>query len=174
MPRQRPVGVYWGRFNPPHEGHLCVINRFRDEYRLVVAVGSSERSNERENPFSGRERKAMLEAYLKERGVRGVRVVTPNDGPSEAWALASLIRRCHPDVLLLSTEKRALATLAERRVPVVRFARRRRVSSTRIRRAIATGDPDWKALTGRSVVRLIERWDGVRRVRRAYGTPEPA
>lgn len=174
MPRRRPVGVYWGRFNPPHEGHLRVIRRFRDDYRLVVAVGSSERSDERSNPFSGRERKAMLEAYLKERGLRGVRVVTLSDGPSEAWALDALIRRCHPDVLLLSTERRSLATLAERRVPVVRFARRGTISSTRIRRAIATGDPGWRTLTGRSVAELIDRWDGVRRIRRAYGLPGPA
>jgi nicotinamide mononucleotide adenylyltransferase len=151
-----------------------VILRFRSAYRLVVAVGSSERSNERSNPFSGRERKAMLEAYLKERGVRGVRVVALNDGPSESWALDALMRRCHPDVLLLSTEKSRLATLARRKVSVVRFPRRGSVSSTRLRRAIATGDPVWKTLTGRSVAELIERRDGVRRIRRAYGMPDPA
>ena len=168
MPSRRPIGVYWGRFNPPHEGHLRVIRRFRKDYRLVVAVGSSERSNERSNPFSGRERKAMLEAYLRERGVRGVRVVTLNDGPSETWAVEALVRRCHPDVLLLSSEKRRLVRLAERHVPVLRFPRRGTISSSRIRRAIASGDPVWKTLTGRSVVELIERWDGVRRIRRAY------
>jgi len=174
VPRRRPTAVYWGRFNPPHEGHLRVIRRFRERYRLVVVIGSSERSNERTNPFSGRERRAMLEAYLKERGVRGVHVVTQNDGPSVPWALDTLIRRCHPDALLLSREKSALARRAERRVPVVWFARRGTVSSTRIRWAIARGDPSWKRLTGRSVVRLIERYDGVRRIRRAYGRPAPA
>jgi len=168
MPRRRPTAVYWGRFNPPHEGHLRVIRRFRARYRLIVAIGSSERSNERANPFSGRERRAMLEAYLKERRVPGVRVVTLKDGPSVAWALETLIRRCRPDVLLLSREKNALAARAKQRVRVVRFARRGTVSSTRIRRAIARGDPSWIALTGRSVAKLVVRYDGVRRIRRAY------
>jgi len=138
----------------------------------VVAIGSSEHSNERTNPFSGRERRAMLEAYLKERRVRGVRVITLNDGPSVASALDTLIRRCRPEALLLSREKRALAERAERRVPVVRFSRRGTVSSTRLRRAIARGDPSWTELTGRSVARLIERYDGIRRIRRTYGTRE--
>jgi len=151
-----------------------VIRRFRETYRLVVVIGSAEHSNERTNPFSGRERRAMLEAYLKERGIRGVRVVTLRDGPSVAWALDALIHRCHPQALLLSGEKSALARRAERRLPVVRFARRGTVSSTRIRRAIARGDPSWKSLTGRSVVRLVERYDGVRRIQRAYGRRRPA
>lgn len=169
---RRPVGVYWGRFNPPHEGHLRVIRRFYRTYRLIVAVGSAERGNERRNPFRGRERKAMLEAYLRENQVRGVRVVTLRDGPSVAWALENLVRRCRPEVLLLSREKSALANRAKRRVPVVRFARSGTVSSARIRRAIVRGDPSWKALTGRSVVRLIERYDGIRRIRRTYGVAE--
>ncbi|HYB79230.1 MAG TPA: adenylyltransferase/cytidyltransferase family protein [Thermoplasmata archaeon] len=171
---RRPVAVYWGRFNPPHKGHLQVIRRFRRRYRLIVVVGSAERSNTRRDPFSGRERKSMLEAYLRERRIRGARVVTLNDGPSVTWALETLVRRHHPDVLLLSDEKSSLATRAAQRVRVVRFARRGTVSSTRIRRAIARGDPSWSVLTGRSVVRLIERYHGIRRIRRAYGVPEPA
>ena len=140
----------------------------------MVVIGSAEHSNERTNPFSGRERRAMLEAYLKERGVRGVHVITQNDGPSVTWALDAMIRRCHPDALLLSREKNALARRVERRVPVVRFARRGTVSSTRIRWAIARGDPSWKTLTGRSVVRLVERYNGVPRIRRAYRRLAPA
>ena len=62
------TGVYWGRFNPPHQGHLSVIRKFKDKCNLVVAIGSSEHKNERTNPFSGAERKEMMEAYLRNRG----------------------------------------------------------------------------------------------------------
>lgn len=161
--------MYWGRFNPPHQGHLEVIRKFRKDYDLIVAVGSSEHKDEKVNPFSGAERKAMLEAYLKESRIRGVRVVTLKDGPSASWAVGNLIRKCRPDLVLLSTEKSALADLAERRLPVVRFRRTGTVSSTRIRDAIASGDSRWKTLTGRSVANLIEQRDGVRRIQKAYG-----
>ena len=168
------TGVYWGRFNPPHQGHLSVIRRLRDQCRLVVAIGSSEHKNEKTNPFSGAERKAMLESYLQESGIRGVRVVSLNDGRSRSWAVENLVRKCQPDVLYLSDESSLLAELAERRIPVVRFPRTGTISSTRIRDSIASGDDRWKALTGRSVARLIVEMDGPRRIQRAYGRGRPA
>lgn len=75
-----PIGVYWGRFKPPHKGRMSVIRRFRRTCHLVVAIGSSERKNTKSEPFSGRERRAMMEAYLKEELIRGVTVVALRDG----------------------------------------------------------------------------------------------
>ena len=163
-----PTGVYWGRFNPPHKGHLAMIRKLRRRCRLTVAIGSSEHKDERANPFSGLERVAMLRAYLKEAGIRGVAVVALNDGKSMAWAVDNLIRKCKPDLLFLSNEKNRLVTIAARKVRVVRFPRTGRVSSTLIRNLIAKGDPRWKSLTGPSVARAIEQVGGIRRIERAY------
>ena len=165
---KKGFGIYWGRFNPPHEGHLKVIRRFASDWTVTVVVGSAERRNTSTDPFSGPERKRMLEEFLHERGIRGVRVVTLRDGPSESWAIDQLLKRWRPDVLFLSTEKTTLAALAEPRVRVVRFRRSGSISSTRIRDAIARGDPSWKDLTGSSVARLITKWHGLRRIREAY------
>jgi cytidyltransferase-like protein len=169
LTKTRPIGVYWGRFNPPHKGHLAMIRKFRRACHLTVAIGSSEHKNERTNPFSGAERKKMLESYLKELEIPGVKVVTLKDGRSESWAIGNLIRKCKPDVVFLSTEKNKLADLAERKVRVVRFPRTGQVSSTRIRESIAAGDREWRRLTGKSVARLIIRFDGIRRIEKAYG-----
>jgi cytidyltransferase-like protein len=169
LAKRDATGVYWGRFNPPHQGHLSVIRKLNKEWNLIVAIGSSEHRNERSNPFSGAERKRMLESYLDELKIRGVKVVTLKDGPSQSWSVANLIRKCKPDVLFLSTEKGELAELAQRRVPVVFFRRTGRISSTRIRDSIASGDDAWKRMTGGSVARWIARLDGVRRIRTAYG-----
>lgn len=171
MGARRIVGVYWGRFNPPHKGHLSVVRRLQKACRLVVAIGSSERKNMRTDPFSARERKAMMESYLKESGIRGVRVITLRDGPSESWAIANMIRRCQPDVLFLSTEKTALARRAKGKVNVVRYRRTGRISSMRIRDHIAAGDPAWRKWTGESVARMIVRADGIGRIVRAYQEP---
>lgn len=169
-----PRGVYWGRFNPPHQGHLGMIRRFRERCRLTVAIGSAEHKNERANPFSGRERTAMMKAYLREAGIKNVRVVSLRDGPSLPWAVDHMVRRCRPDVVFLSTERNRLARLTERKVRVVRFRRTRRVSSTRLRESISAGTRDWTRLTGRAVVRWILAHDGVRRVRNAYGRSRSA
>ncbi len=165
-----PTGVYWGRFNPPHKGHLGVITRFKDRYHLIIAIGSAELRNERTNPFSGAERKAMMRALLKEAGIDGPRVVTLADGPSVTGSVENLVRKCKPEVILLSTEKRGPldAALERAGVRVTRFRRTGTVSSTRIRDAIAAGTEEWRRLTGKSVATLIEKYDGLRRIRRAY------
>lgn len=165
------MGAYWGRFNPPHQGHLGVVRQLRERYRLIIAIGSTEHRDERENPFSGTERKAMWAAYLKESRIPGVRVVTVEDGDSETRAVGNLMRRCRPDTVLLSTERRGPLerALARAGVRVVRFPRRGTVSSTRIRRLVAAVDPSWRALTGRSVARLMEEFGGIERIRRTGG-----
>ncbi|HEY1198934.1 MAG TPA: adenylyltransferase/cytidyltransferase family protein [Thermoplasmata archaeon] len=165
------TGVYWGRFNPPHQGHLSVIRKFKDKCNLVVAIGSSEHKNERTNPFSGAERKEMMEAYLRESRIGGVRVVTLADGNSESSALDNLIRKRKPDLLILSTEKSHLADLAEQRLPVIHFPRTGKVSSTLIRDSLAAGDGRWKRLIGRSVARLVVGFDEIRRIKKVYDIP---
>jgi len=162
------TGVYWGRFNPPHKGHLSVIRKLIGNWNLIVAIGSSEHRNEKTNPFSGAERKRMMESYLKELKIQGVKVVTLQDGKSRSWAFSNLIRKCRPDVLFLSTEKSEVDALARRKVRVVRFPRTGHVSSTRVRDSIASGDGRWKKLTGSSVARLIVELDGTRRIKAAY------
>jgi nicotinamide-nucleotide adenylyltransferase len=169
LKRKLATGVYWGRFNPPHKGHLRVIRRLNREWDLIVAIGSSEYRDEKKNPFSGAERKRMLEAYLKESKIRGVRVVTLNDGRSVSWAIDNLIRKCRPDALFLSTERSELARRARRKVAVLLFPRTGGVSSTKIRDSIASTTGTWRKLTGKSVAKIIVELDGIRRIQVAYG-----
>jgi len=55
-------GIYWGRFNPPHKGHLQLIKKIlREVDNLIIVVGSAQEKNTKRNPFSGKERKKMIE-----------------------------------------------------------------------------------------------------------------
>lgn len=175
MKERNLVGIYWGRFNPPHRGHMKMIRRFSRIVRtLVVVVGSSQRRDTKGNPFSGAERKRMLDAYVREEGLGNVRVVTHRDlGRGYLWALESVVGKCRPTVMFLpDNEKGALLRLARRRlkgrVGVATFERTGSISSTRLRDAIAS-DRKWEYLTGKSVAGLIVRLDGIARIKRAYG-----
>lgn len=145
-----------------------MVKRFRKRYALTIAIGSSERRNQKRDPFGGEERRAMWTGYLREAGIRDVRVVVLRDGPSLPWAVQHMIRACRPDVVLLSPERRRVAAVVARCVRVERFQRRGSVSGTRIRDAIAAGDPGWIRLTGTSVARWILAHDGIVRIRTAY------
>ncbi len=163
------IGVYWGRFNPPHKGHLRLIkNILREVDTLVIAIGSAEFKNTPRNPFDGQEKKFMMVAYLKELGINmnKVKVIPVPDGKSFSSAIKNLFRLCGKfDVLY--TDKETIIKLIGKRVKVMRIKRIGNVSSTKIRDAIASGSK-WEHLTGKSVAKLIEKFDGVERIKKAY------
>ena len=70
-----PGVVVLGRFQPVHHGHTLMIaaaERWRlsiaPEIPLIIAIGSSNRPESMENPWSTEEREEMLRAWLEEKG----------------------------------------------------------------------------------------------------------
>jgi nicotinamide-nucleotide adenylyltransferase len=165
---KKTVGVFWGRFNPPHKGHIVLIKRLvRKVDLLIVAVGGAEKINTRRDPFSGDERVKMLVSYLNEQNIKVEDVVAVEDGKSWASSINNLFEKCGKfDVLF--TDHKTIAKLVRDKVIIVSFERKGNISSTLIRDSIATGE-EWENLTGKSVVSLIKRLDGIERIKRAYG-----
>lgn len=66
--------LYPGSFDPITYGHLDILRRAKRLFdELVVAVVENPRKN---SLFSSAERKRLVQASLREEGIRGVRVVT--------------------------------------------------------------------------------------------------
>ncbi len=64
------TALYIGRFQPFHNGHLKVIQEILKSYlHIVIAIGSSQEKNTKENPFSAAERLQMIKLALKEAGL---------------------------------------------------------------------------------------------------------
>jgi|SRR5208337_233199 len=168
---KKTVGVYWGRFNPPHKGHIALVKRLVKKVDLlIVAVGSAGSKNTKRNPFSGEERVEMLKSYLREQNIKVKDVIAVKDGNSWTSSIDNLFEKCGRfDVLF--TDHRLIAKLVGNRLKVVSFERKGDVSSTLIRDSIAKGE-EWENLTGKSVVSLIRRFDGIARIKRAYGATE--
>ena len=165
------VGVYWGRFNPPHKGHISVVKRLVKKVDLlIVAVGSAESMNTKRNPFSGDERVKMLKSYLREQSIKVKDVIAVKDGDSWASSIDNLFEKCGKFGVLF-TDRKTIAELVGNRVKVVGFERRDDISSTLIRDSISKGEK-WENLTGKSVVSLIRRFDGIARIKRTYGAIE--
>ena len=63
-------GLFVGRFQPIHKGHLKAMKDILKEVdELVVVVGSSQYSHTMENPFTTGERVVMIRRALAEEGV---------------------------------------------------------------------------------------------------------
>lgn len=82
------IGVYIGRFQPFHIGHLRVVRQalaFADY--VVVAIGSAQEQGTVKNPWSWADRYSMIEASMRPSERKRVRVVTLEDmpGQNEKW-----------------------------------------------------------------------------------------
>jgi len=74
--RKRTFGVYIGRFEPPHNAHLAVMQEALQEVqKLIVVIGSARGARSTKNPFTFEERQSMISAMLQEAGVARSRVL---------------------------------------------------------------------------------------------------
>jgi cytidyltransferase-like protein len=78
--------VVLGRFQPFHHGHALLIKaveEWRDlnasEMSLIIAIGSSNRPESMENPWSSAERIAMLNVWLEAESIEDVSIVSVPD-----------------------------------------------------------------------------------------------
>lgn len=83
------LGVFIGRFQPPHAGHVHVIREaLLNTGHLVVLVGSANRARDPRNPFTYEERRAMIEAAFRHEVASGRLIVAPLDDhlyADDAW-----------------------------------------------------------------------------------------
>ena len=60
-------GLYVGRFQPFHLGHLCAIKATLKEVdEIVIVIGSAQYSHKPNNPFTAGERLVMIRQALQE------------------------------------------------------------------------------------------------------------
>src|SRR4030066_201339 len=162
-------GLYVGRFQPFHLGHLDAIKEVLKEVdELVIAIGSAQYSHNINNPFTAGERLVMVRQALKEAEVDDSRtwiVPVPDVHLHMLWvsALEGYTPRFN---VVYSNEPltRRLFTEAGYKVKSIRFFQRKLYTSTLIREKMLQGE-SWTKLVPKSVADFINEIDGVNRLR---------
>ena len=163
-------GVYVGRFQPFHLGHLGAIKAvLKDVDELVVVIGSAQYSHNINNPFTAGERLVMIRCALQEAKL----------SPSKLWIVP--VPDVHLHMLWVSAVEgytpkfnvcysnepltQRLFMEAGYQVRGIPFFDRKQYMSTLIREKMLQGDDTWKALVPKSVADFINEIDGVNRLR---------
>jgi nicotinamide-nucleotide adenylyltransferase len=162
-------GLYVGRFQPFHKGHLEAIKEVLDEIEeLVIVIGSAQYSHNIHNPFTAGERLVMIRHALQEAGIDYSKlwiVPVPDVHLHMLWvsALEGYTPRFN---VVYSNEPltRRLFTEAGYRVKSVRFFERKIFTSTLVRERMLK-DQNWTTLVPKSVAEFINEIDGVNRFR---------
>ena len=162
-------GLYVGRFQPFHLGHLSAIREVLKEVdELVIVIGSAQYSHNVSNPFTAGERLVMVREALEEYGVdyRRVWIVPVPDVHLHMMWVSSLEGYTPHFDAVYSNEPltRRLFTEVGYKVKPIRFFDRKLHSSTEIRKRIVK-DEAWEILVPKSVARFIKEIDGINRLK---------
>jgi nicotinamide-nucleotide adenylyltransferase len=162
-------GLYVGRFQPFHLGHLEAIQDVLKEVEeLVIVIGSAQYSHNTRNPFTAGERLVMIRQALHEAGVDASRIwIVPVPDVHLHMLWVSALEGYTPKFNVVYSNEpltRRLFMEAGYKVNSIRFFQRKVYTSTLVREKMLAGE-SWTKLVPQSVADFINEIDGVNRLR---------
>ncbi len=163
-------GLFVGRFQPPHKGHLEIIRKILNEVdELIIIIGSAQYNYTLRNPFTTGERIWMLREALREYDIDLSRIIIVPLNDIENNALWVRYVQTHtPPFSIVYTGNEFVAKLFKDmnvEVKMVDMIERDKYSGTRIRELMIKGSDEWKEFVPKSVVKIIEIIRGVERLK---------
>ena len=151
-------GLLIGRFQPFHLGHLdAVLFGLSRAESLFICIGSSNKSNERKNPFSAKERREMIVTSIEPSITDRIKIFdVPDVGDHEKWTFE--IDKTIPKYDIVFTNNEFTRTLFEKReisVISVILKDREKFSGTNIRNLIAC-DRNWRDLVPQGTRNVLD------------------
>lgn len=163
------TGLYVGRFQPFHLGHLQAVQYILDRVdELIVVVGSAQHSHTIENPFSAGERVTMVRLALREARIPGDRysiIPLPDDEFHKVW-VAHLLSQTPSFDRVYTNEPLTFRLLKEAGLKVERIPMfsRKTLTATEVRRRMLKGG-NWEELVPKSVARYLKQIGGDERLK---------
>ncbi len=167
-------GLYVGRFQPFHLGHLEAIKEILKEVEeVIVVIGSAQYSHTINNPFTAGERLVMIRGALEEAEIDPARVwIVPVPDVHLHMMWVSAVEGYTPKFeVVYSNESltRRLFMESGYKVKSIPFFERQFYSSTVVREKMAI-DESWTTLVPKTVAEFVEEIDGVNRIRDLHRT----
>lgn len=154
------VGLYVGKFQPFHNGHLFAIKHILSQVdQLVIAIGSSQYVGTSDQPFSAAERRQMIERSLAAAGLTNYSIVeVPDIHDAKNWV--DHLRHYVPRFDVVFTNNQSVARLFQdqgyevRTIPILPG-----VSGTHVRRQLAGQEHDWHPLVPPATAKVLGQSD---------------
>ncbi len=162
-------GLYVGRFQPFHLGHLDAIkNVLKEVEEIVIVIGSAQYSHNVHDPYTAGERLVMIRSALEEAEIDPARVwVVPVPDVHLHMMWVSAVEGYTPKFHIVYSNEpltKRLFMEAGYKVKGIPFFERQLYSSTIIREKMLVDD-SWRTLVPKSVADFIVEIDGVNRLR---------
>lgn len=159
-------GLYVGRFQPFHNGHMSVVSLLSKEVdELIIGIGSAESSHDVKHPFTAGERILMITSALKDIDIPCYVIPLEDVKRNALWT--AHVKSMVPPFDIVYTSNPLVIQLFEESGAVVEsppMYKRESLSGTEIRRKMIDGE-DWEDFVPKGVVSVIKDINGVERIR---------
>ena len=165
------IGLFIGRFQPFHLGHLSAIKQaFNKVNLLYIGIGSAIQSHQPGNPFTAAERMEMIENTLFDNKIALERfriIPVPDINNYPAWP--THVRSLVPSFDIVFTGSGIVRSLFEKfdDVKIIDIEKELPISSTKVRETMLKGN-NWKEYLSDATVKYIEKIDGVKRLQKIH------
>ena len=168
-------GLFIGRFQPFHKGHLHVVQDILGQVdELIIVIGSAQYSHSIEDPFTAGERVEMIREALSAEAIDASRyLLIPVTDLNDNRLWGSHVRTLVPHFDVVFSNKplvKILFTEAGFRVEPIKFYQREQYSATEIRKKIVANNDEWKNLVPKEVAEFIIAIKGDERLRSVAAT----
>jgi nicotinamide-nucleotide adenylyltransferase len=163
------TGLFVGRFQPFHKGHLATVRFALGKVdQLVIVVGSAQKSHEPKNPFTAGERIRMIKESLDSEKIDASRILiipVPDVDVHSLWTRQVDMLVPKYDVVF-ANDPFTLMLFRERGVRTVEapLIDRSEMQATEIRNRMVMGGK-WESLVPAPVAKIIKEINGVERVK---------
>jgi nicotinamide-nucleotide adenylyltransferase len=144
------IGILIGRFQPLHKGHVEAI-AFSLQYsdKLFIVIGSSEKSNQKRNPFTFEERKNMFKLVINFRSMndKAIKIVPITDAKNHLEWIKSINNAIGDYNVIFTNDELTEKLFKKQNVEVINvpLLEREELSGTEVRKRLEL-DKDWQDL----------------------------
>ncbi len=169
MSRMVKRGVFIGRFQPMHDGHIKAIKYILKEVdELIILIGSAQVSHTFNNPFTAGERIDFIKEALDESDIDPAKyyiIPVPDTNDNRLW-VAHLVSLTPKFEVVYTNNPLVKRLLFEGGYDVKEnpLFEREKYSATKIRMAILEGK-SWEGYVPKTVAEKIKKFGGVDRIR---------
>jgi len=164
------TGLYTGRFQPFHLGHLSAIQQALSEVDfLIIGIGSTQYSHTADNPFTTEERMTHIHDALLENGISEDQfkiIPIPDIHNNPKWP--SHVQTLTPPFdRIFVGENNLVKELFEKYtdIPVKIVQKEIDICATDVRKTMLEGG-DWGKYLSESTIEHLEKMDGIKRIKK--------